>query len=144
MAKAEKDMVRFACTIMWANLHHINDKGMFPSGKFDFQCSNLTPKAVEGLESVGLTVGMNEKKPEYGHFIKCKSNRPFVVYDVDGQIMEDASIVGNGTKAIVTVTPYEYNFKGKKGLSPSTVKIVITELKEFVQEEVDDSNLKVL
>ncbi len=137
MAKTAKESVKFSCTIMWANLHTRNEKGKFPSNKYDFMCTNLSPAAVDALESVGLKVGINAKKPEQGHYIKCKSERPFVVRGEDGEVMEDATIVGNGTKAVVIVEPYQYNFKGTLGLSPSAKRIQITDLKEYVVEGED-------
>jgi hypothetical protein len=48
---------------------------------------------------------------------------------VDGdEITED---IGNGSKAKALVGSYDWTYKNKKGVSPSLIKLVITDLVEY-------------
>ena len=73
---------------------------------------------------MGIEVKTKEGK---GAYVTCKSTRPIAAYDDGGSLLE-GEILGNGSKAAAIITPYEWSFKGKKGVSPSLRKMVITEL----------------
>jgi hypothetical protein len=46
--------------------------------------------------------------------------------------------VGNGSKAIALIAPYEWKFKNKKGVSASLKKLVITDLVKYeAKDDVD-------
>lgn len=142
MAKKDETLVKFACTIMWAHFAEPNTRGKFPSGKYEYTATNLSPKAVEALKSIGLKPKADMEKPEQGYYMKCKSTRPFFIQDTDGQPFEGIATIGNGTKAIVTVAPFQYNNSFGKGILASTKKIVITDVVEFTGVEVDDSHVE--
>ena len=120
--------------VMWAFLNRTNDM----SGKYQVDLCNLSPKAVEALESIGLRVMEREGK---GRFITCKSSHPIKAYDSTGKEMHEVE-VGNGSEAVATVGFFEWSFKGKKGVSPSLKKLKITNLVEYsggdAAEEEDD------
>jgi len=107
-------------TFMWPFLTEVN--GM--SGKYQVDLAQLSGAAVEALEMMGITV-MN--KPEKGDFITVKSNHPIRLYENSGDELKGVQ-VGNGTTAKVVITPYEWTFKGKKGVSPSLLKAVVQDL----------------
>jgi hypothetical protein len=136
MAKEAK-FVRLAATIEWAFLNRTNEY----SGKYEFDACNLAPKAVEALEAMGIEVKVSEKRPEKGHYIKCRSSRPIKAVDEDGDPV-DGEIVGNGTKAILTIGSYEWKFKGKKGISPTCRKFIVTELVEYDGGDPDEDEIE--
>lgn len=114
------EQVKIKAEVMWAFLNKPNEM----SGKYQVDLCNLSDKAVGALEEMGIEVKTKEGK---GAYITCKSTRPISAYD-DGGTPLEGDILGNGSKAAVIITPYSWSFKGKKGVSPSLRKLVITEL----------------
>jgi hypothetical protein len=124
---SEKPKVKIKCDIYWAQLNKMNEL----SNAYQVNLCNLSDAAVAALEEMGISVSEDkEKKADMGRYITCKSkNRPIKAFDVDGdEIQED---VGNGSKAKALVGVYEWTFKNKKGLSPTLIKLVITDLVEY-------------
>ena len=81
------DAVKIKAEIMWAYLDKVNDM----SGKFQVDLCNLSDKAAEALQDIGLEVKFKDCK---GKYITCKSTRPIYAFD-DGGSQIDAQ-VGNG------------------------------------------------
>ena len=113
------DAVKIKADIMWAYLNKPNDM----SGKFQVDLCNLSDKAAQALEEMGLDVKNKEGK---GKFITCKSTRPIAAFD-DGGTAIDGSMLGNGSKAVALVGAYEWGYQKKKGISPSLKRLVITD-----------------
>ena len=120
------NLVKFKCDLMWAQLDKVNDM----SGKFQCDLANLSDKAVQALEAIGLEPRKREDKPEKGWFLTVKSNYAIQPYDKEGNEIKDT--VGNGSKAVALIKPYSWTWKNKKGISPSLRKLIITDLIEFV------------
>jgi hypothetical protein len=120
------DKLKLKCDIYWAQLNRKNEM----ADAYTVDLCNLSDKAVAALEDMGISVQENaEKKPEQGKYITCKSQKPIKAFDTDGvDIVED---IGNGSKAICMVGSYAWTYKNKKGVSPSLVKLVITDLVEY-------------
>ena len=110
-------------SVQWANLEVRNEM----SDKFQVDLCGLSDKAVEAIEEQGMTVHYKEDDKQKGSFITCKSNRPIPVSDADGAVV-DGRVVGNGSLFIATINPYDWQFKGKAGVSPSLSKLIITDL----------------
>ena len=123
------EAVKVKAEVMWAFLNKPNEM----SGKYQVDLCNLSEKAVDALEGLGIEVKTKEGK---GRYITCKSQRPITAYD-DGGTMLEGDILGNGSKAAAVITPYEWAFKGKKGVSPSLRKMVVTELVAYTGGGVD-------
>jgi hypothetical protein len=117
------DKLKLKATVYWASLNRKNEM----ADAYTVDLCNLSDKAVAALEDMGISVQENlEKKPEQGKYITCKSQRPIKAFDTDNdEIVED---VGNGSKAICMIGSYPWTYKNKKGISPSLVKLVITDL----------------
>jgi hypothetical protein len=88
------DAVKIKAEIMWAYLDKVNDM----SGKFQVDLCNLSDKAAEALQDIGLEVKFKDGK---GKYITCKSTRPIYAFD-DGGSQIDAQ-VGNGSKGVALV-----------------------------------------
>jgi hypothetical protein len=135
MANIEKP-IKFEAEVQWA---FFNKKSEM-SGKYQVDLTNLSTGAVEALEAAGLEPRQREDKPEKGWFITAKSNYEIKPVDKDGNEITD--LVANGSRAVALIKPYEWSWKNKKGVSPSLVKIIITDLKVYnadqQQEEEDD------
>lgn len=117
------DQIKIRATVMWAFLDKPNEM----SGKFQVDLCELSDKAVQGLEALGIEVKSKEGK---GSYITCKSQRPIFAFD-DGGSQLNGTIVGNGSKAACLVNTYDWTFKGKKGVGAGIQKLVITDLKEY-------------
>lgn len=115
--------------IMWAFLDTPNQM----SEKYQVDLCNLSEKAVEALEELGINVKRKEGK---GFYIVAKSKKyPIKTETENGQ--EVNCKVGNGSKGIATIKPYQYQFKGKTGVSAGINKLVITHLIEYNGNGID-------
>lgn len=117
------DAIKIKADIMWAFLAKPNEM----SGKYQVDLCNLSEKAAQALEEMGLDVKQKEGK---GKFITCKSTKPIMAFD-DGGTAIDGSTLGNGSKAVALVGAYEWAYQKKKGVSPALKKLVITEYKAY-------------
>lgn len=131
--------VKIKADIMWAFLDRVNDM----SNKYQVDLCNLSPAAVGALEDMGLTVNSKEDK---GFYITCKSQNPIRAYK-DGDELTGVS-VGNGSEAVAVVGSYDWEWKNKKGTSPSLKRLDITSLEVYEDAggeaevlEVDDEVL---
>jgi len=123
------EQVKIKAEVMWAFLSKPNEM----SGKYQVDLCNLSDKAVSALEDMGIEVKTKEGK---GAYVTCKSTRPIAAYD-DGGTLIEGDILGNGSKAAVIISPYAWSFKGKKGVSPSLRKMVVTELVPYTAGGVE-------
>jgi len=124
--------VQVSGTLYWPSLKRPSQL----SGKYQFELGNLSDAAVEALGQMGLSVLNRDDKPEKGSYITVKSTTPMRAYDTDSQ--EIHAEVGNGSKAVAVIRPYSWEFGGKKGRSPSLMKLVVTDLEVYESvEEVD-------
>ena len=136
MANIEKP-IKIEAEVQWAFFTTKNEM----SGKYQVDLTNLSNGAVEALQSAGLEPRQREDKPEKGWFITAKSNYAIEPVDKGGEKITDA--VGNGSKAVAIIKPYEWSWKNKKGVSPSLMKITITDLKVYSSDadELEDDEI---
>lgn len=104
------------------------------SGKYQVDVCRLSDAAQAALSKEGMNV--RNKGDERGAFVTCKSTNPMRLYFDTGEQITGLA-VGNGTKATVSLSPYEWEFKGKKGVSPSAKRIVVKELIEYAAADED-------
>lgn len=135
----QKEKIKINATINWAHLSKVNQM----SGVYQVDLCNLSKPAVKALESLGVKAKRKEgDKVDRGFFITCKSKHPIRAYDTDGN--EITANVGNGSTAVCWVSSYEWTFKNKKDVSPSLLKLTITDLKVFEGFEVEDDGSEAL
>ena len=139
------ERVKVKADIYWASMDRVNDM----SNKYQVDLCNLSDAAVQALESMGIEVRSNDKAPEKGMFITCKSSNPIKSYDTDGQQLtgfpltdsgepsSQAIQIGNESKGIALVGFYEWSYKNKAGISPSLRKLVVTDLVKY-EDSVED------
>lgn len=115
--------IKVQADIMWAFLDTPNQL----SGKYQVDLCNLTKGAVDALKSMGVNVLSKSEQPEKGQYITAKSvNYPIKTEDVNGAPI--TAKVGNGSKGIALLKPYEYSYKGKKGVGIGINKLIVTDL----------------
>ncbi len=130
MANLEKP-IKLEAEVQWAFFNKKNEM----SGKYQVDLTNLSQSAQEALEAAGVVVRKRDDKPEKGWHITAKSNYEIKPVDKNGNEINE--VVGNGSKAIAFIKPYEWKWQAKKGVSPSLVKIIITDLKVYNADEVE-------
>lgn len=113
----------------WAQLEQVNDM----SGKYQIDLTELSDGAVNALSDLGIEVRFKE---ESGHYITTKSTRPIYAFSAEGENLRGVKI-GNGSKLVATIKPYEWKFKGKSGVSPSLDRLVVTELEVYDDADAD-------
>ena len=110
--------------------------------QYTVNLSNLSDKATKALEELGITVHNNpEKRAAEGNYITCKSNYKIDAFDDKGELIPADKKIANGSKATAIVSFYEWDYRGKKGISPSIRKLTINNLIEYKGanvEELDD------
>lgn len=123
--------------IFWAALDEPNKL----SGKYQVDLSNLSKEAVRELESQGIAVKNDPKKPDQGFYVTAKSKLyPITAVDENGNFIK--SKVANGSKAVALIKPYNYNFQGKKGVGVGVSKLIIKQLIEYKPEGVNLADLE--
>ncbi len=116
-------------TAFWAQLEQVNQY----SNKYQVDISNLSAKAVEALQEMGITV--KNKGDDRGFFITCKSTYPITAQSAQGDSMEGIAI-GNGSGITAVVSAYSWTSpQGKKGVSPNLKKLVVNDLVVYEKEE---------
>jgi len=117
------NVVKIKADVMWAFLDKKNEM----SNAYQVDLCNLSESAANAIEGMGIEVKEKEGK---GMFITCKSQRPIRAFDSEGEEITHVK-VGNGSKAVALITPYEWTFKNRTGVSASLKKIVVTDLVEY-------------
>ena len=107
--------------------------------KYECTLGNLSAKAVEALEELGIKV---KHKDEMGNYIVAKSKYLFKPIDEDGNEL-DPKTFGNGTEAYAVISSYRHKLSNKFGAAPSIKKLVVTKVVtydggEAVEEEAED------
>lgn len=125
------ESIKIKADIMWAFLDTPNEM----SGKHQVDLCNLSDKAADALQDMGVEVKFKEDK---GKHITCKSKLPIRAYDDGGSVIEGK--VGNGSKCVALIGTYDWQYQKKKGTSPTLKRLVITDLIEY-DDNVDTSEL---
>jgi hypothetical protein len=130
--------VKVRAEVQWC----FHNKPSEMSGKYQVDLCNLSQAAVKAIESLGLSVRKRDDKPEKGWFITAKSAQPIRIYDSNGNDLNNVNI-GNGSKAVVVLSSYDWTWKNKTGRSASIKKMIVEELHAFEAEgdEEDDDIL---
>jgi hypothetical protein len=127
--------IKVKADVMWASLNQVNEM----SGKYQVDLCNLSKDAVKELTAAGITV---KNKPgdeqERGDFITCKSTYPIAAVDAKNIIIDPGIKIANGSEVVAIINPFPWEFKGKKGVSASITKLIITNLIEYVSESDED------
>lgn len=92
------------------------------------QLGKLSDAAVAAIEQQGIHVGDHEDK---GRFVTCKSKFIIKPVDEDGNEV-DPRTIGNGSKAVLLLSPYEWKFGKKSGFGATPKKVIVTELLTYV------------
>ena len=136
----ENNMVKIAATVAFPSLTRTDQM----SGKYSVQLANLSDKAAEKLEELGMNVKFKDDKYNRGRFIECKSKFPIdnskfqTVVDDQG-LPVDPDQVGPGSKVEVLLKTYDWKSPmGQTGTSAFVTKMVVKELAKAEALSVND------
>lgn len=136
----ENQIVNIRATVSFPSLvDEITYRGA-PTGKYGVQLTNLSERAIERLEELGVELKQKpDDKYARGRFIECKSQYPIdnsgkfkILFEDDGKTPFEGNPRDIGYGSVVRAKVKAY--KGRDGVSrPSLVSMSIEEL---VQPEV--------
>ncbi len=113
-------------TAQWACVHEPNDL----SGKFQVDICQLDKATVKKLKDVGIEVRQGEGDKEHkGSFIVAKTKRRPKVMDAAKNIWPSNLLIGNGSTVKCSVTPFDWTFKKKSGISASLNSLMVIDFK---------------
>ena len=133
----ENRTVDIEATLYWPNLTRPNDM----TGKYQVDLGNLDRSAIQTLSGIGVSPKVDEPdegKPAKETFVTAKSNYPIKVMFKKGVEVSPVEQIGNGTKAKVRVTSYDWKFKNKTGVGLGIKKLMVTELNKYSEPEEPD------
>lgn len=140
---SDRESIVLSGVLYWAHV----TKPSKESGKY--QCVvKISDTDAERLDDLGVDVkdeqktGKNEKGKDVilkGNFVNAKSNfKPDIIDSKKRELPEDLEL-GNGTKANVAVSTFDWTFKKKSGTSLNLDGIQVLELVEFKRKSARDA-----
>lgn len=147
----ENQIVSLRATVSFPSLvDEITYRGA-PTGKYGIQLTNLSDRAIERLEELGIeTKRKPDDKYARGQFIECKSQYPIdnsgkfnILFEDDGKTPFEGSPreIGYGTVVRAKIKAY----KGRDGVCrPSLVSLAIEELAKPEVSVEEDAMAEVL
>jgi hypothetical protein len=118
-------------TVYWCERNKLNKY----SNKYQVQLGNLSDKAVEAIEEMGIVP--TNKGDDRGFFIVLKSTNPMRLTDADGVEIPQDILIANGSEAVAVVGYYDWPIG--EGRSPSMIKMKITNLIEYNASYVSEA-----
>lgn len=113
-------------TAQWAHVHEPNDL----SGKFQVDICQLDKATVKKLEENNIEVRRGEgEKENKGSFIVAKTKRRPKVMDAAKNVWPSNILIGNGSTVKCSVTPFDWTFKKKSGISASLNSLMVVDFK---------------
>jgi len=147
----ENQIVNIRATVSFPSLvDEITFRGA-PTGKYGVQLTNLSERAIERLEELGVELKQKpDDKYARGRFIECKSQYPIdnsgkfkILFENDGKTPFEGNPRDIGYGSIVRAKIKAY--KGRDGVSrPSLVSMSIEELSQPEVTADEDAMAEVL
>jgi len=105
------------------------------NNRYECTIGNISADDCKKLESLGIKI---KHKDSQGNFIvgKTKDYKFYNLQDTSGKPV-DSDTLGNGTKAIITLTSYENKMTKMHGMGPSINKVIITEVITYNPTPID-------
>jgi len=120
----------------WANVRKPNDL----SGKLQMDIGNMDKTSLKLLKEAG--VPLKNKGDEKGDFITLKGSPeyPPKITDSKCNVLPEPVSIGNGSKVKVPFNTYEWNFKGKKGVSVGLNSIMVLNMIEYKTDQMESED----
>lgn len=112
-------------TLYWVERNKLNKF----SNKYQIVLGNLSDKAVEALDSMGISPA--NKGDEKDYYITMKSKNPMKITDEHGLEYDPDIMIANGSEAVCVIGYYDWSVGS--GRSPSMIKCKVTKLIEYTE-----------
>jgi len=119
-------------TLYWVERNKLNKF----SDKYQIVLGNLSEKAVNALDDMGIAAA--NKGDEKDYFITMKSKNPMRVTDEQGVEYDADVMIANGSEAVCVVGYYDWSVG--TGRSPSIIKCKVTKMIEYVDDTIDEAD----
>jgi len=119
-------------TLYWVERNKLNKF----SDKYQIVLGNLSEKAVNALDDMGIAAA--NKGDEKDYFITMKSKNPMRVTDEQGVEYDSDVMIANGSEAVCVVGYYDWSVG--TGRSPSMIKCKVTKMIEYVDDTIDEAD----
>ena len=118
----------------WACVHSPNQL----SNKYQIDICQLDKKDIKTLEDRGVTVknGSGDKAGK-GSYVTAKTVRPPKIMDAAKNAWPSTIMIGNGSTVKCSVTPFEWVFQKKSGVSVSLNAVMVLDFKDSGMSSVD-------
>jgi|TARA_R110001583_G_scaffold81851_1_gene217855 hypothetical protein len=118
----------------WACVHSPNQL----SNKYQIDICQLDKKDIKALEDSGVTVknGSGDKAGK-GSYVTAKTVRPPKIMDAAKKEWPNTIMIGNGSTVKCSVTPFEWVFQKKSGVSVSLNAVMVLDFKDAGMSSVD-------
>ena len=118
----------------WACVHSPNQL----SNKYQIDICQLDKKDIKALEDSGVTVknGSGDKAGK-GSYVTAKTVRPPKIMDAAKKEWPNTIMIGNGSTVKCSVTPFEWVFQKKSGVSVSLNAVMVLDFKDSGMSSVD-------
>jgi hypothetical protein len=103
------------------------------SNKYQVQLGNLSEKAIDAIEEMGIAP--TNKGDERGFYITMKSKNPLKITDESGTEIHEDILIANGSDAVAVVGYFDWSVG--TGRSPSMIKMKVTNLIEYTDAPSD-------
>lgn len=137
--KSDLKPIKIKATVYYAqDLSKINTMFDPDNKRYAGTFGNLSDAACEALKET-FDIRFKEKDVPGKHIV-AKSLYKFSGFTPDGKEIPAESI-GSGTEVELLVTGYRHKLSAKTGASPTVVKMIVTDLKEYNPERsVEDAD----
>ena len=103
---SKEKSIAIPCTLYWCHIREPNEKGKYPTGKYEVVAGNLSAAAISAIQNLGLSKYLKNKGDEQGTFVKLRSKIQPALRDKDKNVLEPDFLIGNGSKAVVVMNAY--------------------------------------
>jgi len=130
-----KERVVIKGNAMWASLFEPNSM----SDKYQVDICNLDKNDCKAIEGLGISVRVGEgDKADKGSFITAKTKLVPKVVDSAKNPWPENMQIGNGSVIKCSISPYEWRYQKKAGISASLNSIMIVDYTPYVgNDEID-------
>lgn len=120
--------IRVAATIFYAkDMTVLNKTFDETNDKYVCTLGELSDRACEALQALGIKIKTKEGP---GKYVASKSKYIFEPVNEDGEKI-DAKKLGNGSKVVALITPYQHKMSGKHGMGVRIQKLIVTDWKVY-------------
>ncbi len=115
-------------TAYWTHIAAPNDRGDYPSNKYEITVGNLDNESIQTIKGLGMAKSIQNKGDEKGSYVRVKNDKRPRFFDKDKVDYPLDTLLGNGSKVKVQIGTYTMP---KFGLQIDLKAIQVLEFVEY-------------